>query len=126
MMKALIINLLITNILFASSSKIYNAYAIGIFDENGNGENIQKKRKSTHDYNGICFSKIFVNSKYNKNPPKVLIGNSIGHFQSSKSIYNKKRLKIGEVLTFKHYNVKEGYLKVIIKNNIYDMKTFIK
>ena len=36
------------------------------------------------------------------------------------------KIKIGEELTFKHFNVKKGYFEVKIDNKIYDSKVFIK
>lgn len=111
---------------FAFNSKIEGAYAIGIFDEKGNGENVQHTRITRGDYNGTCYTKVFVIGKFFKLKPKVTIGNSIGHFQSTKPIYNKSKIKIGEVMTFKHYNVSKGHIKVRIREKILDTKVFVK
>lgn len=123
-MKIFLISILLLNISFATN--IRSAFAIGIFDEDGNGENIQHIRKTNRNYNGTCFSKVFVNGNYGSNTPMVKIGNSIGHLQSTKSIYNKYKIKTGEVLLFKHYGVKSGYIKVWILNKLYDSRVFIK
>ena len=110
---------------FANNTNIKAAYAIGIFDKEGNGENIQHTRFSKNDYNGICFSKIVIFGNYNKKDIQVTIGKSIGHFIKSKSIYNKK-IKIAEELTFKHYSISKGYLEIRINKKLYDGKVFIK
>ncbi|RXJ88469.1 hypothetical protein CRV01_12020 [Arcobacter sp. CECT 8983] len=124
-MKVLLLLILIINSNFANS-KIYNAYALAIYDENGVKEIIKDKRKTNKDYKNICITEVLVNSKYKTDTPHVTIGTSIGHLISSKSIYNKNNIKIGEILKFKHYNVIKGYLKITINNKIYDQKTFIK
>ena len=60
-MKKIIYLLLInTFTLFAFNSKIQASYAIGIFDEKGEGENIQHKKITVNDYNGTCYSKIII------------------------------------------------------------------
>ena len=110
----------------AYSSKIKNAYAIGIFHKNGTGENIQHTRKTKDNYNGTCYSKIVVFGKLGKLIPKVKIGNSTGTFVKSISIYNKQKIKIAEEQTFKHINVTKGYIEVRIKNKLYDSKVFVK
>lgn len=118
--------LLLSFINTLSFADISNAYAIGIFDETGNGENIQKKRKTEHDYNGTCFTKIVVLGSFNQIKPKVTINNSIGHFQKEKSIYNKNRIKIGSIITYKHFNIKSGYIRVSYENKLFDTKVFVK
>jgi hypothetical protein len=110
----------------AYSTKIRTAHAIGIFHENGNGENIQHVRKTKDDYNGICYSKIVVFGKLNGIKPKVKIGNSVGAFIKTISIYNKQKIKIAEEITFKHHNVTKGYIEVRIKEKLYDSKVFVK
>lgn len=112
--------------LFAYSSNVKAAYAIGIFDSSGNGENIQHIRTTQNDYNGTCYSKVFVVGNSFKVKPTVKIGNSIGHYESSEPIYNIRNLKIGEVMLFKHYGVTNGYIKVMLKDKILESKTFIK
>ena len=111
--------ILISN-LFSYSSNIQSSYAIGIFDEKGNGENIQHKTKTLEDYNGICFSKIVVFGFLSNNKIEVKIGNSIGHLQNSISIYNKQKIKIAEELTFKHYDISKGYFEIRIDEKLYD------
>lgn len=113
---------LVPNYLFSETL----SYAIGIFDENGIGENIQHKRITTNDYNGTCYSKIVIFGNYKNEEIIVKIGNSIGHFQNSISIYNKQKIKIGEELTFKHYTIKNGYFEIKINNKISDTKVYVK
>lgn len=124
-MKKLILNyiiLLIPSYLFSQTL----SYAIGIFDENGNGENIQHKRVTLNDYNGTCYSKIVVFGKFQKEDIKVKIGNSIGDFQNSIPIFNKQKIKIGEEITFKHYTITNGYFEVKIDDYILDTKVYVK
>lgn len=126
-MKKIIYFLLLSLIsLYAFNSNIQASYAIGIFDEYGNGENIQHKKTTDNDYNGTCYSKIVIFGNYLNSNIQVKIGESTGHLENSISIYNKKKIKIGEELTFKHFNVKKGYFEVKIDNKIYDSKVFIK
>lgn len=111
---------------YASNTQIESAMAIGIFDKNGNGENIQKLRKTKNDYNGEGFTKIVVIGKYFHTKPVVYVGNSPGNLIKRESIYNKQKIKIGEILTYKHFNISKGYIKVSIDNRTYDMKVFVK
>ncbi len=120
----LFLTLFLTN-LNAFSTNIKSAYAIGIFDENGNGENLQHIRKTKNDYNNTCYTKVLVIGNSFKMKPKVTIGDSIGHFQTTKPVYNND-IKIGEVMTFKHYAVSKGYIKVIFNNKIFDSKVLVK
>ncbi len=123
-MKKIFILLFLTfHSLYAQTIK---AYAIGIFDKNGNGENIQNKRTSTHNYNNTCFSKVAIFSKTKSITPKVNIGSSIGHFIKREPIYNKQGIKIGEELLYKHYNITKGYFEVRVNNRLVDSKVFIK
>ncbi|MAC83497.1 MAG: hypothetical protein CL624_05120 [Arcobacter sp.] len=110
----------------AYSTQIKAAHAIGIFHENGKGENIQHVRKTKDDYNGICFSKIVVFGKLNNIIPKVKIGNSLGKFIKEIPIYNKHKIKIAKEITFKHYNVTKGYIEVRVDKKLYDSKVFVK
>ena len=123
-----IILILITFVitLFAYNSKIEAAYAIGIFDEKGDGENIQHKRITNKDYNNICYSRIVVFGNIPHARVQVKIGNSLGHFEKSIFVYNKHKIKIAEEITFKHYTVEKGYFEVRINNKLYDTKVFIK
>ena len=120
----LLLTLFLTSLNFASSIK--NAYAIGIFDSKGNGENIQHLKRTKADYNGVCYSKIFVLGTNLRTKPQVKIGNSTGHFLNSKPIYNKSKIKIGEVMVYKHYTVTKGLLRVTLKNKLFDSKVFVK
>ncbi len=112
--------------LYANSTNIRQARAIGIFDENGNGENIQHVRKTKNDYNGTCFTKVSVFGNFYHTTPEVYIGNSKGYLQKEESIFNKNKIKIGTTILYKHYNVTNGYIKVSIDNKIYDFKVFVK
>lgn len=121
----LLITLLILP-LYSFNSKVNGIYAIGVFDSGGNGENVQHVTKTKADYNGTCYTKVFVHGSILKAKPQVKIGNSIGHYQSSKPIYSKRKIKIGEVLLYKHYGVKSGLIKVTFRNKLYDSKVFVK
>ncbi|AXH08815.1 hypothetical protein CP960_00880 [Malaciobacter halophilus] len=112
--------------LYSASTNIKSAHAIGIFDEHGNGENVQHTRRTKADYNGTCYTKIVVFGQYFHTKPEVYIGNSKGYFQKSESIFNKRKIKIAEVLTYKHYTVTKGYIKVKIDNKTYDFKVYVK
>ena len=101
-MKILTLILFINLFLNASDIK---AYAIGIFDEKGEGENIQHKRITNNDYNNICYSRIVVFGNIPHARVQVKIGNSLGHFEKSIFVYNKHKIKIAEEITFKHYTV---------------------
>lgn len=126
MIKFIYLFLISTITLFAFDSAIQASYAVGIFDKDGNGENIQHKRITQKDYNDTCYSKIVIFGNSNNTNIQVKIGNSIGYFEKSISIYNKYKIKIGEEITFKHYNIKEGYFEVKIDNKLYDTKVFIR
>jgi len=54
-MRILIFILFISFTLFAANSDIQVSYAVAVFHENGTGENIQHKKITDQDYNGICF-----------------------------------------------------------------------
>jgi hypothetical protein len=112
--------------LFSYKTNIKGIYAIGIFDENGKGENVQHLKKTKADYNGTCYTKIFVYGNSLRIKPLVKIGNSLGYYQSSRPIYNKRKIKIGEEMTFKHYKVSKGLISVSLKNRIFDSKVFVK
>ena len=127
MKKFILLLIFILSPLFCYNTSVTGAYAIGIFDSNGNGENIQHVKKTKANYNGTCFTKIFIAGNSFNNKPEVKIGNSIGIYQSTKPIYSKTRkLKIGEVMVFKHFNVTKGLIRVSFKNKIYDSKVYVK
>lgn len=125
-MKNILLFLFLISSLFAKTPNIQKAVAVGIFDENGNGENIQHKKFSDNDYNGICFSKIVVFGKIEQNNIDVKIGNSIGHFIKSIPIYSKEKHLIAHELTYKHFNITKGYFSIKIDNKLFDTKVFIK
>lgn len=111
---------------YALNSKIQASYAIGIFDEYKNGENIQHKRITQNDYNGTIYSKIIIFGTYSNSNIEIKLGNSIGYFEKSIPIYNNKKVKIGEEITFKHYNFTKGYFEIKINNKLYDTKVYVK
>ena len=126
-MKKLIYTLLFTTLnLFALSENIQASYAIGIFNENKEGENIQHKRITDLDYEGDCYSKIVVFGEIQNKDIQVKIGNSLGYLENSISIYNSQKIKIGTEMTFRHYNISKGYFEVKIDGKTYDSKVFIK
>jgi hypothetical protein len=126
MKKILSILLLLSINSLAFEEKVQAAYAIGIFDKQGEGENIQHKRITQNDYNDICFSKIVVFGNTSNSNIEVKIGNSVGYFENSISIYNNKKIKIAEELTFKHYNISKGYFEIRVDNKLFDTKVFVK
>lgn len=126
MKKTIYLLLINTFTLFAFDSKIQASYAIGIFNENGNGENIQHKKITSNDYNGICYSKIVIFGNLKNSKVEVKIGNSLGYYENSISVYNNQKIKIGEELTFKHYNIQKGYFEIKIDDKLYDTKVFVK
>ena len=123
-----IILILITFVItfFSYNSNIKSAYAIGIFNEKGDGENIQHKRITDNDYNDICYSRIVVFGNISHERVEVKIGDSLGYFEKSTSVVNKHKIKIGEEMTFKHYTVEKGYFEVKVNNKLYDTKVFVK
>ena len=126
-MKKLILILLFINLnLFALSSDIKEALAVGVFHENGAGEKIQHKKITDENYNGTCFSKVAVLGKMGNKDIKVKIGSSLGYFQAKAPIFNIKNILIGYELTFIHYDVTSGILQVSIDGRIYDSKVFVK
>ncbi len=126
-MKKTILTLLLLSInSLAFEEKIQAAYAIGIFNEQGEGENIQHKKITQNDYNDICFSKIVIFGNTLNSNIEVKIGNSLGYFKDSISIYNNNKIKIAEELTFKHYNISKGYFEIRINNKLFDTKVFVK
>lgn len=129
-MKIKFILVTLFTILFTNSNayttQIKAAHAIGIFHKNGDGENIQHVRKTKDDYNGTCYSKIVVFGKLNNIKPKIKIGNSIGVFIKAIPIYNMRKIKIAQEMTFKHYNVTKGYIKVTIGKKLFDSKVYVK
>lgn len=111
---------------YAYTSKIINGYAVSIYDEKMVEENIQAKRKSKKDYQGICYTKVYIFGKVlNNGNTKVMIGNSIGHKIKENPIH-KNRLIIGKEIIFKHYTVSKGYLKLYFDGKLLDTKTYIK
>ena len=126
MKKFILILLIYISNLFALNETIQTALAVGIFHENGTGEKIQNKKFTDENYEGICFSKIVVLGKIENKNIQVKVGDSLGYFINTVPVYNVKNIKIGEELTFKHYNVSKGYIEVKIDGKIYDYKVYVK
>ncbi len=128
MKKFILLLIFILSPLFSYNTSVTAIYAIGIFNASGNGENVQHLKKTKADYNGICYTKVFVVGNAFNTKPEVRIGNSIGTYQSTKPIYsnNTKKIKIGEVMVFKHFNVTKGLIKVSFKNRVFDSKVYVK
>ena len=126
MKKFILILFIATSNLVSMPSDIHASYAIGVFHENGMGEKVQNKKITEDNYEGTCFSKIVVLGKIQDNNIQVRIGDSLGYIQSSVPVYNVQNIKIGEELTFMHYNVSKGYFEVKIDGKIYDSKVFVK
>lgn len=125
MKKIVLLLILLLNLSY--SSNIQKAFAVAVFDEDGKGENIQNKRITENDYNGICYSKIIIFGQFNNNLNlDIKIGNSIGTYESKIPISNQNNIVIGYELTFKHYTVTSGYFEVRIDGKLYDTKVFIK
>lgn len=126
MKKFIFILLIYTLNLFALSNDVQQAYAIGVFHSNGEGENVQHKRITTADYNGDCFSKIAVLGRIDNKDIQVRIGDSVGYFINAIPIFNIQNIKIGTEITFQHYNVTKGYFEVKVDGRILDSKVFVK
>lgn len=126
MKKILLLMMILLNSLFAYKANIQGIYAVGIFNEAGSGENIQHVRKTKADYNGTCYTKIFVYGNIFNTKPEVSIGNSLGYYVKSTPIYDKLNIKIGEELLYKHYNVTNGLIRVTLRDRVYDSKVFVK
>ena len=117
MKKIILLILTLTSFLYSYSTKILNGYAVSIYNEQKIEENIQAKRKTSKDYNGICYSKVYIFGKILNGNVKVMIGKSIGHKVQQRSI-QKNRLIVGKEIIFKHYGVKkEGAELVEVKKN---------
>ena len=126
-MKTLILTLIFIKLqLFAFSNDVKRIFAIGIFDTSKKGENLQNTRETKRDYNGVCYTKIYLYGRITKMKPKVKIGNSIGHYENSQAVYNKEKIKIGQIITYKHYNVTDGILKVYLGKKLYDSRIYVK
>lgn len=126
MKKLILISFLINLNLFALSSDIKEALAVGVFHEDGTGEKVQHKRITDENYDGTCFSKIVVIGKIENKNIKVRIGESLGYIQNTTHVYNVQNILIGEEITFLHNNVTKGLIEVSIDGRIYDSKVFVK
>lgn len=109
----------------AYSSHVINAYAVSVYDKDMHEENIQGKRQTSKDYNGVVYSKIYVFGTLLQARVHVKIGNSIGSEIDQRAIV-KNNLHIGNELIFKHSTVKSGYLEVSVDNKIFDQSLYVK
>ncbi len=125
MKNLLLLTLLLSSSLFAYSSNVINGYAVAMLDMRMVEENIQAKRKTDKDYNGYCFSKIYLFGKLFHEKPKVKIGNSIGHIIKERLII-KNGVAIGKEYIFQHMTVTKGYLELSYSGKILDSKVFVK
>jgi len=126
-MKKLFLILFFINLnLFALSSDIKEALAVGVFHENGTGEKVQRKKTTDENYEGTCFSKIVVLGKIGNKNIKVRIGDSLGYIQNTAPVYNVQNILIGHEITFLHYNVTNGLIEVSIDGRTFDSKVFVK
>lgn len=125
MKKIILITVSFATLLSAFTTKVVNGYAVSVYDENKIEENIQAKRTTQKDYNGICYSKIYIFGKILDGHTKVLIGKSLGHKVEEHAIH-KNHLIVGKEMIFKHYGVTKGYFHVYFNNDLLDMKTFVK
>lgn len=125
MKKLIFIPLLLSNLLFAYSSNVVNGYAVAMLDHRMVEENVQAKRKTDKDYNGYCFSKVYIFGKLFHEKPKVTIGNSQGHIIKERSIIKNGKI-VGKEYIFQHMTVTKGYLKLKYSGKILDSKVFVK
>lgn len=122
------LTLLVTLFLSSSlafSSNAINAYAVSIFDESKQEEKVQGIQKTTHDYNGVVYTKIYAFGTFLHEQPNVNIGNSKGELVEQKPIV-KNNLLIGYEMIFKHSTVKEGYLEVYIGKKLFNRSVYVK
>jgi hypothetical protein len=119
----LLVTLFLSSV-FGYSSKAVNAYAVSIFDENKQEEKIQGIHKTTHDYNGVVYTKIYAFGTFLHDQPNVNIGNSKGELVEQKPIV-KNNLLIGYEMLFKHYTVQSGYLEVYIGQKLFNRSVFV-
>lgn len=124
-MKVLFLTLFLLSQGISYTTKILNGYAVSIYDEQKVEENIQSKRKTSKDYNGICYTKVYIFGKILNGNVKVMIGKSIGHKITQRAIH-KNRLLVGKEVIFKHYGVSKGYFKVYFNDDLLDTKTYVK
>lgn len=109
----------------AFSSNAINAYAVSVFDENKQEEKIQGIQTTTHDYNGVVYTKIFAFGTFLHDQPHVNIGNSKGELVEQKPIV-KNNLLIGYEMLFKHTTVQSGYLEVYIGQKLFNRSLYVK
>ncbi|MDX9796516.1 MAG: hypothetical protein WCY75_01360 [Sulfurimonadaceae bacterium] len=125
MIRFLLLLILLLCKLNAYSTKAINAYAVSIYDENFKEENIQRKQKTTQDYNGIVYTKIYAFGQFFHDKPNVQIGTSKGTLIQSNAIV-KNGLLIGQEMIFKHTTVTKGYLEVYVGKKLFDRSLYVK
>ena len=122
------LTLLVTLFLSSSlafSSNAINAYAVSIFDENKNEEKVQGIQKTTHNYNGVVYTKIYAFGTFLHDQPNVNIGNSKGELVEERPIVKNNRL-IGYEMLFKHRTVQSGYVEVYIGKKLFNRSVYVK
>ncbi len=125
MIRLLLIIILLLCKLNAYSSQALSAYAVSIYDENFKEENIQKKQKTSYDYNGIVYTKIYAFGKFFQDKPNVQIGTSKGTLIQTNNIV-KNHMLIGYEMIFKHTTVTKGYLEVYVGTKLFDRSLYVK
>lgn len=125
MIRAFLLIIILFCTLNAYSTQAINAYAVNIYDENFKEEHIQKKQKTSYDYNGVVYTKIYAFGKFFQDKPHVQIGNSQGTLIKTNNIVKNHRL-IGYEMTFKHTTVTQGYLEVYIGKKLFDRSLYVK
>ena len=125
MKKLFLLLILISTTAFSYSSNVINGYAVSIYDKNLLEEDIRAKRKTDKDYNGECYTKIYIFGNLFHEKPRVKIGSSIGHLIKERSIVKNGQI-IGKEITYKHHAVSKGYLEVYYSKKLLDTKVFVK
>lgn len=125
MKKTILLIYILSFPLFAFNTDVKQVFAVAIFDKNKNSENIQHTRETKNDYNGTCYTKVYIRGNNFSIKPEVYINDSKGKYISSEPVYNKKIL-IGKIMTFEHKNVKQGLLKVFFRKKLMDARVYIR
>lgn len=125
MLRFFLLCLSFTTILMGYSSNPINAYAVSVYDEHMTEENIQGKQKTSNDYSGIVYTKIYAFGTFLEENVYVRIGNSRGSEIKRVPIV-KNHIQIGYELIYKHTTVQNGYLEVYIGKKLYDRSLYVK
>lgn len=125
MLRLLLLIVLLLCEVNAYSTQALSAYAVSIYDENFKEEHIQKKQKTSYDYNGIVYTKIYAFGKFFQDKPSVQIGTSKGSLVQTNNIV-KNNMLIGYEMIFKHMTVTQGYLEVYVGKKLFDRSLYVK